>query len=79
MTPVNGNVEPCTDECGGYKGSVDLDDGFTYRYYIMGEYNGMSGDSTCASPEPYGRSAAEYYPFTPICFMGCCPSERKLS
>lgn len=72
---LNGNVDPCTDECGGYKGTIELQDGYDYRYYIMGEYNGMSGDSTCTSPEPFGKSAAEYYPFTPICFKGCCPSD----
>ncbi|KAK3286668.1 hypothetical protein CYMTET_5785 [Cymbomonas tetramitiformis] len=65
-----GNVEPCVDECGGYYGDIDLEDGYVYRYYIMGEH---SGGTSCATPEPYGESSADYFPFTPLCFKGCCP------
>ncbi|KAK3286667.1 hypothetical protein CYMTET_5785 [Cymbomonas tetramitiformis] len=71
-----GNVEPCVDECGGYYGDIDLEDGYVYRYYIMGEH---SGGTSCATPEPYGESSADYFPFTPLCFKGCCPDGESCS
>jgi len=61
---------PCVDDCGGRASSTQPNDGYNYRYYILGE----SGDgTTCTSPiSPL--STAAYYPFTPICLKGCCPA-----
>lgn len=60
----------CTDDCGGmYKVDSSIDD-FYYRYYIQGSYNDgqqCTGPS-CPSPD------STYYPNTPMCFRGCCPS-----
>ena len=63
-------VDDCTDDCGGYYG--DTGDGFMYRYYFLGEYN----DGTCCTApiDPQDGGGADYYPFTPACMSGCCPS-----
>ena len=45
-------------------------DGYTYRYYVMGDYHKNTG--TCRTPvNPL--PGAEYFPFTPNCFKGCIP------
>ncbi|CAE8596179.1 unnamed protein product [Polarella glacialis] len=60
----------CTDDCGGYYQNDGTIDEYYYRYYIQGTYD--DGDSCsnpgCTSP------GADYYPNTPVCFGGCCPS-----
>jgi len=63
-------TDVCTDACGGYYSDDDSIDGFVYRYYTLGDYNdGTSCDLPgCASP------SSDYYPNTPVCFRGCCPS-----
>ena len=65
----------CTDACGGYykdDGSIDQ---FKYRYYMQGPYNdGLS----CNTPNcPSGD--ANYYPNSPNCYRGCCPSGATCS
>ena len=63
-------VDDCTDDCGGYYG--DTGDGFMYRYYFLGEYN---DGACCTAPiDPQNGGGADYYPFTPACMNGCCPS-----
>ena len=68
-------VDDCTDDCGGYYG--DTGDGFMYRYYFLGEYN----DGTCCTApiDPQDGGGADYYPFTPACMSGCCPSGASCS
>lgn len=68
MKPCGAGSSVCVDSCGGYAGT-SVGDGYTYRYYMMGEY----GDGeTCEAPiDPLSTSV--YYPFTPICLRGCCP------
>eukprot|EP01052_Picozoa_sp_SAG31_P044580 SAG31_NODE_7828_length_1588_cov_1.454668_1_plen_56_part_00 len=39
---LDNTASMCLDACAGFKGDVDLDgagtsDGYTYRYYILGE------------------------------------------
>ena len=64
-----GNVQPCTDDCAGYY--ADTGDGYEYRYYVLGTFN----DGTCCtSPSGSSVPGEDYYPFTPLCLMGCCPS-----
>lgn len=60
----------CTDECAGYYG--DIGDGYMYRYYMQGEWN----DGTCCVfPKTYTEeNDAKYFPFSPYCLRGCCPS-----
>ena len=63
-------VDDCTDDCGGFYG--DTGDGFMYRYYFLGEYN---DGACCTAPiDPQDGGGADYYPFTPACMSGCCPS-----
>lgn len=82
----NADSTYCMDACSGLEKEIpDLDD-FTYRYYISGE-DFLDGshpdaplegtDSTdchsgtdCINP----LSTEPYYPFTPICYRGCCPA-----
>ena len=56
----------CTDECGGQYG--DHGDNFLYRYYIQGDLS--DGVSNKLNPLP----GAEYFPHTPLCFVGCIPT-----
>jgi hypothetical protein len=67
-------TDDCTDDCvgaGSATGGEDwIDDGYTYRYYIIGTYDdGLQ----CTSPSPEGMSSAEYYPMTSNCLKGCIP------
>ena len=66
---------PCLDDCAGRQ-STNPQDGYEYRYYIIGEYT--SGD-TCSAPTVEGESKAEYFPFTPACLRGCCPNGVECS
>lgn len=67
-----GNSAPCVDDCGGIEGTY-LDDGYKYRYYIMGPVNdGTSCDMPNSESGTMDESIwAQYYPMTPICFRGC--------
>ena len=59
----------CTDDCAGYWG--DTSDGYMYRYYTLGPYN----DGTCCeAPAKTPGGGSDYYPSTPKCLNGCCPS-----
>jgi len=60
----------CTDECGGYYSSDGSIDEFVYRYYTLGDYNDGTSCDLPGCPSP-GR---EYFPNTPVCYRGCCPS-----
>ena len=85
--PTNTDTVYCLDECSGLEMAIPGLDNFVYRYYITGEdyldgthaANPLDGtDSTncngqatdCINP----LSTAEYYPFTPTCYRGCCPA-----
>jgi len=72
----------CVDKCGGFAddGSI-INDGYVYRYYIMGTYKvqasctwdlwaNLDGEATNCDYQ----QASTYYPFTPLCMRGCCPS-----
>lgn len=60
----------CLDACGGYL--ADTGDGFAYRYYMPGTFN--SGQcNEMPAPAPVG-GGANYYPHSPTCLRGCCPS-----
>eukprot|EP00657_Telonema_sp_P-1_P002057 TRINITY_DN1493_c0_g1_i1.p1 TRINITY_DN1493_c0_g1~~TRINITY_DN1493_c0_g1_i1.p1 ORF type:complete len:283 (-),score=57.61 TRINITY_DN1493_c0_g1_i1:399-1247(-) len=63
-------TDVCTDDCGGYYLADDTIDNFSYRYYMQGTYpTGTSCTSPgCPSPD------SNYYPNTPTCYRGCCPS-----
>ncbi|KAJ8600127.1 hypothetical protein CTAYLR_003458 [Chrysophaeum taylorii] len=70
----------CADPCGGYRGEIG--DGYAYRYYVMGYYN-LAPDSCDFDlwsnidghqPNCNYEWASEFYPFTPLCLHGCCPS-----
>ena len=61
---------PCVDACVGRASTIQPNDGYTYRYYILGEY----GDGTTCTTPTTPLSTSAYYPFTPLCYKGCCPS-----
>jgi hypothetical protein len=63
-------TDVCTDDCAGYL-SEDIDDGYTYRYYFLGEYN--DGSSGCFERPVNPLPGEAYFPFTPNCLNGCCP------
>ena len=63
-------VDVCLDDCGGHWNAT-FGDGYTYRYHVMGDYHTHTAD--CATPVDPLPSAL-YFPFTPMCFKGCCPS-----
>ena len=63
-------TDTCTDECGGYYNNGGTIDQFTYRYYIQGQYAAGNSCNAPGCPSPL----SEYYPNTPICYRGCCPS-----
>ena len=60
----------CTDDCAGWFKTDATIDFFVYRYYMQGQYHDgtVCTNPGCASP------TAEYFPNTPICYRGCCPS-----
>ena len=60
----------CTDDCAGYY--ADTGDGYVYRYYVLGDYHGLTDDSCETPTDPL--PGAEYFPFTMNCFNGCMPS-----
>jgi len=67
------NVMPCLDDCGGLldRDQTYLADGYKYRYYVQGPY---TDGFVNTNPNVYGESEADYYPFTPPCYRGCCPT-----
>ena len=70
-TVTGGTVgtDTCLDDCGGYYG--DTGDGYMYRYYMQGTFN----DGKCTEmPAQTPGGGSDYYPFTPLCLRGCCPS-----
>ncbi|CAE8663734.1 unnamed protein product, partial [Polarella glacialis] len=60
----------CTDVCGGYYLNDGTIDNYYYRYYIQGTYDDGTSCSNPGCTSPGGN----YYPNTPVCFRGCCPS-----
>ena len=83
----NTDTTYCMDACSGLEMELPEVDNFKYRYYISGEdyldgshatnpllgtdSTGCKGGRTdCINP----LSTAPYYPFTPVCYRGCCPS-----
>ena len=60
----------CLDACGGYLAATG--DGFAYRYYMPGTFNSGQCNGMPA-PAPVG-GGANYYPQSPTCLRGCCPS-----
>merc|ERR1711998_128022 len=68
-------TDTCSDDCtgvGSATGGEDwIDDGYTYRYYVIGPYD---DGKQCTSPSPLGTSSAEYYPMTAVCLKGCLPA-----
>lgn len=60
----------CTDDCGGYYSNSGSIDNYVYRYYIQGTYNDGTSCNEPGCPSP----GEAYYPNTPVCYRGCCPS-----
>ena len=83
----------CTDSCGGYYDASQTvwADGYVYRYFIMGPYNGISdicandlwrAGVVCMARTVSGTAFsscsynfASFYPFTPLCLRGCVPAD----
>merc|ERR1711998_810667 len=61
---LNGDVQPCVDECSGYESELPGLDSFKYRYYILGATSDLS--SLPSNPRPDAGGA----PFTPECIRG---------
>lgn len=67
----------CLDECSGLAMELPAVDAFTYRYYITGEdfLEGSYSSDPLSASDPISPLPTEpYYPFTPMCYKGCCPS-----
>merc|ERR1711918_337973 len=71
------NQDPCLDECGG-SNDTRITDGYAYRYHVMGPMHDSDTTTACTSPLSIMPDAA-YFPFTPICLRGCCPSGYQCS
>merc|ERR1719277_1479626 len=80
----------CVDECGGMEGDY-IDDGFMYRYYMLGEY---SDGHWCGGPaseigdykkvfgshdDANAPPNNDFYPNSPVCYKGCCPAGVQCS
>lgn len=59
----------CMDSCGGYYGS-DYSDDFTYRYFMAGPTT-IPSVSAGRSPASTLQESDGYFPFVPICLLGC--------
>jgi hypothetical protein len=81
---TNTDTTYCLDDCSGLAMELpDLDD-FTYRYYFTGEdyLDGSYSSNPLDASNSNGitpLSTAPYYPFTPVCYKGCCPSGATCS
>jgi len=67
----------CLDECSGLELELPSVDNFKYRYYITGEDfldGNNAADPTSGSDPINPLPTEEYYPFTPLCYRGCCPN-----
>lgn len=77
----------CMDSCNGLNMEIPALDNFKYRYYFSGEdfLDGSHASNPLAADDSTGCNArrtdcinplstSPYYPFTPMCYMGCCPS-----
>jgi len=80
---TNTDTTYCLDECSGLQMELPSVDNFKYRYYFTGE---DYLDGSCSSTGPLScsdpispLSTAPYYPFTPKCYKGCCPSGATCS
>jgi len=74
---TNTDTTNCLDACSGLEMELADVDNFTYRYYMTGEdfLDGSNSDDPLEGSDPINPlSTAPYYPFTPICYRGCCPS-----
>jgi len=74
---TNTDTTNCLDECSGLEMELADVDNFTYRYYMTGEdfLDGSNSDDPLDGSDPINPLSTEpYYPFTPICYRGCCPS-----
>lgn len=74
---TNTDTTNCLDECSGLEMELSEVDGFTYRYYTTGEdfLDGSSSSNPLDGSDPINPLSTEpYYPFTPKCYRGCCPS-----
>ena len=60
----------CLDKCNGYYGELSDVDVFLYRYYITGETSDQQTVPTSPLPT-YSPEDASFYPFTPLCALGC--------
>jgi len=59
----------CMDICGGYYGE-DYDDDFKYRYFMAGP-NTIPSVTAGRSPARTLTEAEGYFPFAPLCLLGC--------
>merc|ERR1711865_85598 len=63
-------TDSCTDACGGMYKDDNTIDNFKYRYYMQGTYNDGTLCTSPSCPSP----GADYYPNSPMCYRGCCPT-----
>ena len=54
----------CVYDCGGYYGVLSTDS-FMYRYYMLGP------DASSLSNPITPAATSEYFPFSPMCLLGC--------
>jgi len=80
---TNTDTTYCLDDCPGLQMELPSVDNFKYRYYFTGE---DYLDGSCSSTGPLScsdpispLSTAPYYPFTPKCYRGCCPTGATCS
>ena len=83
----------CLDKCGGLHddSQVYWKDGFVYRYFLMGPYNGASSTTeTCSTDMWRSQTKGAYtscsydfpstfYPFSPLCLRGCVPTGTTIT
>lgn len=87
---TSANSTFCLDQCGGYYDASQKywADGFTYRYFALGPYNGVTDQ--CSTDMWRAKTVGAYtscgyefpssfYPFMPLCLRGCAPTGVTMS
>ena len=82
----------CLDKCGGFYDATQKfwKDGYVYRYFILGPYNGTGSTEKCANDLWRDKSVGKFdtcsysfnstfFPFTPLCLRGCVPTGTTVS
>ncbi len=82
----------CLDKCGGYNDATQQfwKDGYVYRYFILGPYNGTGSTEACSNDLWRDKTAgafttcsyafnSTFFPFTPLCLRGCVPTGTTIA